>query len=335
MVCDPIYGQGHARDGDDLKTRITELFGISYPIIQGGLAHIATGIFAAAVSNAGGLGQITATSLRDPNDLVGEVRDFRERSDKPFAINVAMGHRPVEPFLQTALKLRPPAISLTGGNPAPYIPMIKEAGVKVMVLVAGARQAQKTEELGADVVIAVGYEGGGHLGRDDVGTMVLTRKVVQTVTIPVVASGGLVDGAGLLAALALGAEGIEMGTRFLATRECPVHENYKAALLRSLEHQTVVMGRSLGAPGRVLPGALVREILEKEAKGATPEELVPLVSGQNNRLGALDGDLDRGYVWAGQGVGLIHDLPTVKDLVDRMVKEAVAQSRKIHDMLTD
>jgi NAD(P)H-dependent flavin oxidoreductase YrpB (nitropropane dioxygenase family) len=305
-----------------LTTRVTQILGIRYPIIQGGLAHIATGAFAAAVSNAGALGQITATSLENPADLRREVAMARERTSRPFGINLAIGHRPLDPFLDVALELRPAAISLTGGNPAPFIPRIKAAGITVMVLVGSARQALKAEELGADIVIAVGYEGGGHLGRDDVGSLVLTRRVVESVRVPVVASGGFADGYGLLAALALGAEGVEMGTRFLATEECPIHPRYKEALLQAAENQTTLIGRSIGAPGRVLPGRLVEEIQRREQAGATLDELLPLIAGHRNRLGALSGDLDGGYVWAGQGVGLIRDVPTVAALVERLVSEA-------------
>lgn len=311
----------------EMRTRLTELLGIKYPIIQGGLAHIASGAFASSVSNAGGLGQITATSLAEPILLRREVEIARSLTDKPFAINIAMGHRPVDDFLEVALELKPVAISLTGGNPGPYVARIKSAGVMVMVLVASARQAQKAADLGADIIIAVGYEGGGHLGREDVGTMVLTRKTVESVRIPVVASGGISDGYGLLAALALGAEGIEMGTRFLATQECPVHENYKRALLGAQEQNTRVIGRSISLPGRVLPGFLVSQILEMEGRGAVLEDLLPLISGRRNRQGALEGDMDNGYVWAGQGVGLIEDIPTVQALMDRMVMEATAQYR--------
>lgn len=312
-----------------MNTRVTEILGIRYPIIQGGLAHIATGAFAAAVSNAGALGQITATSLDDPADLRREVAIARARTTRPFGINLAIGHRPLDPFLDIALELQPTVISLTGGNPAPYIPRIKEAGIRVMVLVGSTRQAEKAEALGADIIIAVGQEGGGHIGRDDVGSLVLTRRVVESVRVPVVASGGFADGYGLLAALALGAEGIEMGTRFLATEECPVHPQYKEALLAAAENETTVIGRSIGAPGRVLPGRLVEEILRREQQGASLEELLPLIAGSRNRLGALSGDLDHGYVWAGQGVGLIRDIPRVAALVERIMDEA----RSRHDDL--
>jgi enoyl-[acyl-carrier protein] reductase II len=305
-----------------MKTRVTDLLGIEFPIIQGGLAHIATGAFAGAISSAGALGQITATSLKDPEHLIEEVKIARRITDKPFAINLAMGHLPIDDLLEIANGLKPVAISLTGGNPAPYIPKIRAAGIVSLVLVASARQAQKAAEAGADLIIAVGFEGGGHLGRDDVGTFVLTRKVVESVGIPVIASGGISDGSGLVAALALGAEGIEMGTRFLATLECPIHENYKRALLDHDECNTLVIQRSLGSPGRVLPGELVSQILDMEANGSSLEELLPWISGRKNRIGALSGDFENGYAWAGQCVGLIHDIPDVAGLINRIISEA-------------
>ncbi len=222
------------------------------------------------------------------------------------------------------MRMKPRAISLTGGNPAPYLPRIKEAGILAMVLVAGVRQAQKAEQLGADSVIAVGYEGGGHLGRDDIGSLVLTRKVAQSVSVPVVASGGFGDGHGLVAALALGAEGMEMGTRFLATEECPIHPQYKKALLDFQETDTTIIGRPMGVPGRVLATGFSSVILDREQQGDTAERLLPLLAGTRNRLGALDGKLDEGYVWSGQGVGLISDIPPVRELVVRMMDEAKA-----------
>ncbi len=255
---------------------------------------------------------------------MAEVEVARRRTSQPFGINLAIGHRPLDPFLEVAMRMKPRAISLTGGNPAPYLPRIKEAGILAMVLVAGVRQAQKAEQLGADSVIAVGYEGGGHLGRDDIGSLVLTRKVAQSVSVPVVASGGFGDGHGLVAALALGAEGMEMGTRFLATEECPIHPQYKKALLDFQETDTTIIGRPMGVPGRVLATGFSSVILDREQQGDTAERLLPLLAGTRNRLGALDGKLDEGYVWSGQGVGLISDIPPVRELVVRMMDEAKA-----------
>ncbi|MCG0314339.1 MAG: nitronate monooxygenase, partial [Calditerricola sp.] len=219
-----------------MKTRVTELLGIRYPIVQGGLAYLAYAELAAAVSNAGGLGQITAMTIGDPEALREEIRKVRRLTDKPFGVNFAIGQhgRPYEDLLQVAIEERVPVISVTGGNPTPLVETIKPHGIKVLVLVSSVRQAKKCEEIGVDAVMAVGQEGGGHLGRDDVGTMVLIPRVVDAVSIPVLASGGIGDGRGLVAALALGAEGVEMGTRFIATKECVhAHERYKQALVES------------------------------------------------------------------------------------------------------
>ncbi|MDD1516244.1 NAD(P)H-dependent flavin oxidoreductase, partial [Priestia megaterium] len=217
-----------------MKTRITEIFGIQYPIVQGGLAYLAYAELASAVSNAGGLGQITAATLGTQEKLREEIRRVRTMTDKPFGVNFAIARHDgkYKDLLEVAIEEKVPAISITGGNPQPVFERIKGENIKTLVLVSGVRQAQKAEELGADAVMAVGQEGGGHLGRDDIGTMVLIPRVVESVSIPVLASGGIGDGRGLLAAFALGAEGIEMGTRFIATQEC-VHANsvYKEALV--------------------------------------------------------------------------------------------------------
>lgn len=220
-----------------MKTRLTELLKIEMPIIQGGLAHLAYAELAAAVSNAGGLGQITAMSLDNEDALREEIQKVKKLTDKPFGVNFAIGQhgRPFEHMVQVALDENVPVISVTGGNPKPVLEMFQGTNTKKLVLVAARRQAEKAEELGADAVMVVGYEGGGHLGRDHIGNFVLIPEVVQAVDIPVVASGGISDGKGLMAALSFGAEGIEMGTRFIATKEC-VHasEAYKQAILDCL-----------------------------------------------------------------------------------------------------
>ncbi|PSR37901.1 MAG: 2-nitropropane dioxygenase [Sulfobacillus thermosulfidooxidans] len=306
-----------------MKTRLTTLCGIERPIIQGGLAYLARAPLAAAVSEAGGMGQITAATLGTPQALREEIRAVRRLTAKPFAVNFALGHQPIDALLEVALEEQVPAVSLTGGNPAPYAHRIKEARALFLVLTAGVRAAQKAEGLGADIIIAVGAEGGGHLGRDDVGTMVLTRRVVQSVQVPVVASGGIGDGRGLLAAMALGAEGIEMGTRFVATQECQAHLSYKQRLVQTPENQTVVIERSIGRPGRVLSSPYVDKILAQEQQVTQAEDLWPWVAGEKNAAAALNGDWDQGFAWAGQVTGLITDIPTVRQLLDRMEREAV------------
>lgn len=307
-----------------LVTSFTARFGVRYPIVQGGLAHLAFAGLAAAVSNAGGLGQITAASFRTPDELRAAIAAARALTDRPFAVNFAIGHRPLDDLLDAALDAGVAAISITGGNPEPFLRRVAGTGVRTLVLTAGVRQAQKAESLGADAVIAVGQEGGGHLGRDDLGTIVLVPRVASSVTIPVLASGGIGDARGLVAALALGAAGIEMGTRFVATRECIAHAAYKEALVRAGERDTTVIERSVGRPGRVLDTPGARKILAAEAGATSIEELLPLIEGRVNRLGAHDGDLDEGFVWAGQVIGLIDDVPSVAELIERIVSGAAA-----------
>ncbi|SDW11316.1 nitronate monooxygenase family protein [Paenibacillus sp. CF384] len=306
-------------------TRLTELLQIEYPIIQGGLAYLAYSDLAAAVSNAGGFGQITAMSLPDANALRHEIRRTRKLTDKPFGINFAIGmHRgDIEERLRIALEEKVSAVSLTGGNPAPFMPLLQSANLPTLVLVSSRTQAQKAEQLGASAVIVVGHEGGGHLGRDEVGTMVLVPQVVDAVRIPVVASGGISDGRGWMASHALGAEGIAMGTRFIATQECIfASPSYKNALVKASSSDTVVIKRSIGFPARVLRSPLIDKIMELERETNDREALMPYISGEANKRWIYDGIQEEGFGWAGQAVGLIQDIPKVSELIQRMVREA-------------
>ena len=307
------------------KTRVTQLLNIRYPIIQGGLAYLAYSELASAVSNAGGLGQITAMSLAEPEQLRAEIRKVRQLTNNPFGVNFAIGQhgRPFADFLQVAIDEKVPVVSMTGGNPAPIFEQLNGTQIKTLVLVAARRQAVKAEELGADAVMVVGQEGGGHLGRDDVGTMVLVPQVVDAVSIPVIASGGIGDGRGLMAALSLGAEGIEMGTRFIATKEC-VHANelYKNTLVEGNETGTVVIKRTIGAPARALANSWTEKILEIEKNNGGYDDLKDYISGTANQRYIYDGVPDNGFAWAGQVMGLIKDVPTVEELFHRMLHDA-------------
>lgn len=307
------------------NTRVTELLGIRYPIVQGGLAYLAYADLAAAVSEAGGLGQITAMSLESPEALRTEIRKVKSKTSKPFGVNFAIGQhgRPYEHLLDVAIEEDIKVVSVTGGNPAPFFNYLKNTDMKKLVLVAAKRQAIKAESLGADAVMVVGHEGGGHLGRDDIGTMVLVPQVVDAVKIPVIASGGIGDGRGWMAAHALGAEGIEMGTRFIATQEC-VHADasYKEALLNSQETSTVIIKRSIGAPARALSNDWTEQILQLEAQSAQYEDLKDFISGEANKRFIYGGDSRGGFGWAGQVAGMIDDIPTVQQLITRMVVQA-------------
>ncbi|WP_050614638.1 NAD(P)H-dependent flavin oxidoreductase [Bacillus testis] len=307
------------------ETKITKLLDIRYPIIQGGLAHLAYADLAAAVSNAGGLGQVTAMSLKNPELLKEELRKTKAMTKHPFAVNFAIGShdRPFIPYVEAALEEGMSIATITGGNPKPVFDALEGTGVKIIVLVAAVRQAQKAEELGADAVIVVGQEGGGHLGRDDLGTMVLVPRVVDAVNIPVVASGGIGDGRGLMAALSLGAEGVEMGTRFIAVKECVgANDVYKQSLIDATERDTVVIKRSLGAPARALSNHWTDKILEMEKQQMGYEGLKDYISGYSNKKYIHEGNKDEGYAWAGQVAGLIQDIPTVSELFDKMIGEA-------------
>ncbi|MCP8970299.1 NAD(P)H-dependent flavin oxidoreductase [Ectobacillus ponti] len=307
------------------ETRLTKLLGVEYPIIQGGLAYLAYADLAAAVSNAGGLGQITAMSLPSPEALREEIRKVRSMTDKPFGVNYAIGQhgRPYEHMLEVAIEEEVPVVTMTGGNPTPIFKRLENTNIKKLVLVAARRQAQKAEELGADAVMVVGQEGGGHLGRDDLGTMVLVPQVVDAVSIPVVASGGIGDGRGFMAALSLGAEGIEMGTRFIATQECVhAHPIYKEMLVQGGEADTVVIKRSLGAPGRVIRNEWADKILQLEQAGEGFEALRPYISGTANRRFIYEGQGQEGFAWAGQVMGRITDIPSVSELFARIIQEA-------------
>ncbi|MBD8519833.1 NAD(P)H-dependent flavin oxidoreductase [Lysinibacillus fusiformis] len=307
------------------NTRVTELLQVKYPIIQGGLAYLAYADLAAAVSNAGGLGQITAMSLRNTDLLRAEIHKVRTLTDKPFGVNFAIGMHGTgyEEMVRVAVEEEVPVVTMTGGNPAPIFDLLAGTDIKKLVLVAARRQAQKAEQLGADAVMVVGQEGGGHLGRDDVGTMVLVPQVVDSVKIPVIASGGIGDGRGWMAAHALGAEGIEMGTRFIATKECvDASAAYKEALLASTEADTTIIKRSIGAPARALRNEFTAKILEIEEKEPTYEALKEYISGSANKRFIYDGEQEHGFGWAGQVTGMIHDVPTVEELINRMVAEA-------------
>lgn len=313
------------------QTRITELLGTRLPIVQGGLAYLAYAELAAAVSNAGGLGQITAMSLSTPEQLREEIQKVRRLTSRPFGVNFAIGDhgREFSHMLQAAIDENVPVVSMTGGNPTPIFKQLEGTPIKKLVLVAARRQAEKAEELGADAVMVVGHEGGGHLGRDDVGTMVLIPQVVDAVSIPVIASGGIGDGRGWMAAHALGAEGIEMGTRFVATKEC-VHASdaYKNALIASSEQDTVIIKKSIGSPARTLRNSWTDRILEIEAEAPSYEALRDYVSGTANKRYIYEGKQEEGFGWAGQVTGLIKDVPSVQELLDRMAAQALEIRRK-------
>jgi enoyl-[acyl-carrier protein] reductase II len=318
--------------GDALQTRVTRMLGIRYPIVQGGLARIAGAELAAAVSEAGGIGQISTVGLDGPGAMRAEIRKARAFTAAPIGVNFPLGRGDVSAMLEAALEEGAALIAFTAGNPAPWIRRCEGSGAKILVLTAGPELARKAEGAGADLVATVGYEGGGHLGRTEETTLVMVPRVVDAVRIPVLASGGIADGRGLLAALAMGAEGVEMGTRFVASAEARAHAAYKAALCAAAPENTMVIKRSLGTPGRVLASAYAKHVAALEAAGAEPEEVMPLVAGAVNALAAQEGHLDHGYAWAGQSVGLIERVEPAGDIVRRVAQQAHAYLARLRGL---
>lgn len=298
-----------------MKTKICELLNIEYPIIQGGMAWVATAELAAAVSNAGGLGIIAAGNA--PAQYVREqVRKAKTLTDKPFGVNVML----LSPFageVMEALCEEKVAVVTTGaGNPGKYIPSLKEAGIKVIPVVASVAIAKKMERDGADAVIAEGTESGGHIG--ELTTMALVPQVVDAVNIPVIAAGGIADSRGIVAALALGALGVQLGTRFLCSDECTAHENYKDAVAKASDRDAVVTGRSTGHPVRGIKNKLTREFDRLEKEGASREEIENLGAGAL-RNAVVDGDTQMGALMAGQSAGLVCDIKPCAQIIDELM----------------
>ncbi|MCS7174768.1 enoyl-[acyl-carrier-protein] reductase FabK [Pseudothermotoga sp.] len=298
-----------------MKNRVTELFEIDYPIVMGGMAWAGTAKLAAAVSNAGGLGVIGSGAMR-AEQLRDEIEKIKSLTNKPFGVNIMLASPYVEELLETVVEEKVPVVTFGAGNPTKFIQKLKEHGIKVAVVVASDSLAKLVERAGADTVVAEGMESGGHIG--EVSTIVLVNKVARSVKIPVIAAGGIADGRAMAAAFALGAEGIQMGTRFLATVESEVHENYKKRILSASIRDTVVTGAKLGHPARVLKTPFARQVCDLEVK--SPEEAEMILVGSLKRA-VIDGDIDSGSFMAGQVCGLIEDVPTVKELIERIMKE--------------
>jgi enoyl-[acyl-carrier protein] reductase II len=301
-----------------IKTRLTDLLCIQHPIIQGGMAWVADAHLAAAVSNAGGLGIIASGSM-PPELLRQEIRLCRTLTDKPFGVNLILMAPETEERVRVVAQERVPVATTGAGNPGKYIPAFKEGGCLVLPVIPSVTLARRVEERGADAVIIEGTEAGGHIG--EITTMVLLPQVVDAVEVPVIAAGGIADGRGLAAALVLGAEGIQMGTRFVATKECTVHERYKEMIVKARDRDTLVTGRSTGHPVRVLKNKLAQLFMKLEASGAPLEELEMLGVGKL-RIASREGDIDNGSVMAGQIAGMIKDIPTVAEVMERTLRQA-------------
>ncbi|KVR40692.1 nitronate monooxygenase [Burkholderia multivorans] len=311
-----------------MKTKITELFGIEYPIIQGGMHYVGFAELASAVSNAGGLGIITGLTQRTPDDLAAEIRRCREMTDKPFGVNLTFLPSVTPPdypgYIRAIVEGGVKIVETAGNNPQRYLPELKRAGIKVIHKCTSVRHALKAESIGCDAVSVDGFECGGHPGEDDVPNFILLPRAADELKIPFVASGGMADGRSLAAALSLGADGINMGTRFIATREAPVHERVKQAIVAATELDTRLVMRPLRNTERVLRNAAVDRLLDKERRlGAqiTFDDIAEEVAGVYPRV-MKEGALDAGAWSCGMVVGLVRDIPSVKELIDRIVREA-------------
>lgn len=311
-----------------MKTRITEMFGIEHPVIQGGMHYVGFAEMAAAVSNAGGLGIITGLTQGTSEKLANEIARCREMTDKPFGVNLTFLPSVTPPdypgLIKAIIEGGVKVVETAGNNPAKYLPALKEHGIKVIHKCTSVRHSLKAEAIGCDAVSVDGFECGGHPGEDDVGNWVLLPRAAEELKIPFVASGGVANGKQLAAALCMGADGVNMGTRFIATVEAPVHPNVKDALVAATELDTRLIMRPLRNTERVLNNAAVERLLEKErAKGADLkfEDIIEEVAGVYPKI-MKNGEMDAGGWSCGQVVGLIHDIPTCKDLIEGMVREA-------------
>lgn len=309
-----------------IATRLTEMFGVDHPVIQGGMMWVSKPGLVAAVANAGALGFLTALTFGSPEGLAEAIDETRRLTDRPFGVNLTFLPTliPVDygPYIDVIVDKEIPVVETAGRNPEEHIEHIKSGGAKVIHKCTSVRHAKKAQAIGCDVVSIDGFECAGHPGEDDVTSLILIPRAVDELDIPVVASGGFADGRGLAAALAMGAVGINMGTRFLVTEEAEIHPNIKQRLVEATETDTILVMRTLRNTERVLANEWAKKIVEMERQGAGLEQLAPLLSGKNGLRALVEGDPDGGLIAAGQSVGLVHDVPSVAELVERVVAEA-------------
>lgn len=319
-------GASHLQTGKArMDTRITRLLGIRYPIIQGGLQGLGRADLAAAVSQAGGLGLITAGCFDNRGELEAEILHARSLTDRPVGVNISIGsRRSMAEYMDCVCELDVGIVFTSGNNPEPFVDQLKRQGIVWVHVAPALRFAHKAQRLGADAVVLVGFEAGGHPGMDDIALSVLVRKASCELNIPVIAAGGICDGASLVAALAWGADGVQMGTRFVLTRETVLHAQMKAALQRASEHDTVIIERSLRKARRVLHTPPADAVLELERQGAGFEQLRHIIGGEAYLDTILRGHTDRGVISTGQCIGLFDDIPAAGDVVRRLVEEAAS-----------
>ena len=316
------------------KTRITELFGIKYPIIAGGMHLLSRAELVAAVSNAGGLGILASTTFETKEELREEIRKTKSLTNKPFGVNLnlfpMMRQRSVEEDIDIFVDESVEVVESSGASPEPYVPRLKEAGVKIIHKVPAVRFAKKAESAGVDAVTVVGFECAGHPGMDDVTSLILVPLTVDALKIPVVAGGGFCDARSFVAALALGADGVVMGTRFVATYECVAHPKIKEWLVKAKETDTTLIDRSIGLPMRVIKNKPAEKALEMDKRGASLEELLTVISGALGKKAWIEGDLDAGVVSLGMTVGRIHEIASVKEVIDGIIEEATAICKRLN-----
>lgn len=304
------------------KTRITEMFGIKYPIIQGGLQGLGTANLVSAVSNAGGLGLITAGSYAKKEDMIKDIEKTRTLTAQPFGVNIAIGiRRPMDEFIEGVIEAQVPIVFTSGNNPQQYMAQLKEHGIKVVHVAPSVRFAKKAEAIGCDAVVVVGYECGGHPGQDDITTMTLTQRAVQELSVPVIAAGGISTGKSALSAFALGAEGIQMGTRFLTSKEIELHPFVKERILAMQETDTLLVKKSINKTARVMKTENALALLNLEEKGAGLAEIMPYISGESYKKLIGEGDLNTGVIALGQAIGLVTEIKTVKEIFDEIIGE--------------
>jgi enoyl-[acyl-carrier protein] reductase II len=302
--------------------RITDILNIQYPIFQGGMGNISNAPLTAAVSEAGALGTIGVGTMT-PEEVEKIILETKALTSKPFALNIPISVTPyLKEMLMLLLKHQIQIVSLSAGNPTPYIEKLHEKGIKVIAVVASIKHALKAEEAGVDILVAEGYEAAGINSPYETTTITLIPQIVKAVNIPVVAAGGIADGRGLAAAICLGASGVQMGTRFIATKEAPFHTNYKEKIIGADDTSTVIVGRSVGKIRRVLQAPYIEKLLDYEKNGITEEEYLALTNEDLHKRGALEGNDQEGFMNAGQIAGTVSDIPTVKELIAGMVKEA-------------
>jgi len=316
------------------KTRITELFGIKYPIIAGGMHLLSRAELVAAVSNAGGLGILASTTFGTKEELREEIRKTKSLTNKPFGVNLnlfpMMRQRSIEEDIELFIDEGVEIVESSGASPEPYVPRLKEAGIKIIHKVPAVRFAQKAESVGVDAVTIVGFECAGHPGMDDVTSLILIPLTVDALKIPVAAGGGFCDARSFVAALALGADGVVMGTRFVATHECIAHPKIKEWMLKAKETDTTLIDRSIGLPMRVIKNKPAEKALEMDKRGASLEELLTVISGALGRKAWLEGDIDAGVVSLGMVVGRIHEIVSVKEAIDGIIEEAKAICKRLN-----